>query len=138
VLQELDSEALIASSWPIVQQLRPHLQVEDLVAAWREQRAEGYRAVGAFDAGRCVGFAGFRVQHMLAHGRFLYVDDLVTDADGRGSGVGVRLMAWIADEARRLGCASVQLDSGTQRTGAHAFYFGRGMHITGFHFRSAT
>jgi GNAT superfamily N-acetyltransferase len=83
---------------------------------------------------RCVGFAGFRAQQMLAHGRFLYVDDLVTDEASRGSGVGRQLIEWLQAEARRLGCESLQLDSGTHRHGAHAFYFARGMHIASFHF----
>ena len=139
MLRELDDAAAVASSWPVVRQLRPHLDEAALVAAWQRQRGEGYRAVAAFaDDGRCLGFAGFRLQQMLAHGRFLYCDDLVTDAACRGSGVGRRLLEWMLAEARRLGCASLQLDSGTQRSGAHAFYFGRGMQITSFHFSQPT
>jgi GNAT superfamily N-acetyltransferase len=137
VLQELDTAERVASAWPVVRQLRPHLDESALVAAWQRQREEGYRALGAFDDdGACRGFAGFRVQQMLAHGRFLYVDDLVTDEAVRGSGVGRRMMDWLQDEARRLGCASLQLDSGVQRHAAHGFYFARGLHITGYHFRT--
>lgn len=135
-VRPLDGDEAIASAWPVVRQLRPHLDAGDLVAAWQRQYAEGYRAVGAFDAERrCIGFAGYRVQHMLAHGRFLYVDDLVTDEAGRGGGVGTRLIDWLIGESRRLGCDSLQLDSGTQRIGAHGFYFARGLHICSFHFR---
>lgn len=136
IVQELDSEERIAAAWPVVQQLRPHLDRGDLVAAWQRQRAEGYRAVGAFHEAQCVGFAGFRVQHMLAHGRLLYVDDLVTDEASRGGGVGRQLLDWLKGEARRLGCDSLQLDSGVHRIGAHAFYFAHGMHIASFHFTS--
>lgn len=130
----LDTADAVASAWPVVQQLRPHLDQGDLVAAWQRQQAEGYRAVGLFVDGRCVGFAGFRLQHMLAHGRQLYVDDLVTEQAGRGSGAGTRLLDWLKGEAQRLDCDSLQLDSGIHRSGAHAFYFARGMHISSFHF----
>jgi GNAT superfamily N-acetyltransferase len=81
-----------------------------------------------------MGFAGYRIQHMLAHGRFLYVDDLVTDVAVRGRGFGRILLDWLDAEALREGCAGLQLDSGTQRLEAHAFYFARGLRVTSFHF----
>jgi GNAT superfamily N-acetyltransferase len=117
-----------------VQQLRPQLDRGDLVAAVQRQRVEGYRAVGAYAEGVCVAFAGYRIQHMLAHGRLLYVDDLVTDAAERGGGYGKALLAWLVEEAQREGCAAFQLDSGTQRLEAHAFYFRQGLRISAFHF----
>jgi GNAT superfamily N-acetyltransferase len=40
----------------------------------------------------------------------------------RGSGLGAAMMAWAIDEARRRGCALVQLTSDKSRTGAHRFY----------------
>lgn len=134
-IRRLDDTAAIASAWPVVRQLRPHLDQADLVAAWQVQQAEGFRAVGLFEDGVCRAFAGYRIQHMLAHGRILYVDDLVSDEAARGSGLGTRLMDWLIDEARREDCASLQLDSGTQRLGAHGFYFARGLHISAFHFK---
>jgi GNAT superfamily N-acetyltransferase len=133
-LQELDTPELLAAAWPVVHQLRPHLDCDALVAAWQRQAPEGYRAVGLFIDGQCLGFAGFRLQHMLAHGRFLYVDDLVTDAAQRGSGIGSRLLDWLKAEAVRLGCASLQLDSGTHRFAAHGFYFAHRLHVSSFHF----
>ena len=133
-IRRLESAEAIASAWPVVCQLRPHLDQGDLVGAWQRQQAEGYQAIGLFVEGRCVGFAGYRLQHMLAHGRSLYVDDLVTDESERGGGLGTRLIDWLQGEAQRLGCDSLQLDSGTQRIGAHGFYFARGMHISAFHF----
>jgi GNAT superfamily N-acetyltransferase len=43
-------------------------------------------------------------------------------ADQRGSGLGAAMMRWAIDEARRRGCALVQLTSDKKRTGAHRFY----------------
>jgi len=44
----------------------------------------------------------------------------------RGSGIGGALIAWAIDEARRRGCALVQLTSDKQRADAHRFYSGFG------------
>ena len=43
-------------------------------------------------------------------------------ASQRGRGLGAALIGWAVDEARRRGCALVQLTSSTSRTDAHRFY----------------
>jgi GNAT superfamily N-acetyltransferase len=40
----------------------------------------------------------------------------------RGSGLGAAMMEWAIDEARKRGCALVQLTSDKSRTDAHRFY----------------
>lgn len=136
-VRELASDDDIALAYPVVQQLRPHLDRGDLIGAVNRQRREGFRCAGLFVEGVCLGFAGFRIQHMLAHGRILYVDDLVTEQNEHGSGYGTRLIKWLIGLARAEGCDSLQLDSGCHRTEAHAFYFRRGLRIKSFHFSIA-
>ncbi len=101
------------------------------------QRPQGYRLVGAFsDDGRCQGVAGFRLLHNLAWGDCLYVDDLSTLPEGRRQGHARALLDWCADEARRLGCDELHLDSGVgpEREDAHRLYFNSGLRITSYHF----
>jgi GNAT superfamily N-acetyltransferase len=102
------------------------------------QRAEGYRLVGSFDdaADHAVAVAGFRTGHNLAWGSYLYVDDLITLPAFRGRGHADALMRWLFDEARRLGCDQLHLDSGTHRRDAHRFYFKHELAISSFHFNS--
>jgi GNAT superfamily N-acetyltransferase len=102
------------------------------------QRGEGYRLVGAFEDGtkEGVAVAGFRVGHMLAWGRFLYVDDLSTLSAARRRGHGRALLEWLTEEARRLGCEQLHLDSGVgpDRFDAHRLYLNVGLAITSHHF----
>jgi GNAT superfamily N-acetyltransferase len=103
------------------------------------QRPEGYRLVGAFDEAapeRCLAVAGFRELHNLAWGHVIYVDDLSTHPDGRRRGYGRALLEWCAEEARRLGCDALHLDSGVEanRLDAHRLYLNTGMRITSYHF----
>jgi len=58
----------------------------------------------------------------------------VTAEGQRGKHYGETLMAWMERRARDEGCETFSLDSGTQRTGAHKFYFRLGLPITSFHF----
>ena len=101
------------------------------------QRPEGYRLVGVFeDDGRCTAAAGFRVIRNLASGDCLYVDDLSTLPDARRRGHGRALIEWCLDEATRLGCDELHLDSGVgpDREAAHRLYFSLGLRITSYHF----
>ncbi|UNK58957.1 GNAT family N-acetyltransferase [Pseudoxanthomonas daejeonensis] len=135
-IREATDEATLRAAWPVVAQLRPHLDEESFVAAAVRQQAEGWKATVLYDAGVPRAFAGWRVQEMLAHGRFLYIDDLVTDARTRSAGHGKALLDWLKEQARRLDCTSLQLDSGTQRIDAHAFYLRERLRITSFHFKA--
>jgi hypothetical protein len=44
-------------------------------------------------------------------------------------------MEHLQELARAAGCEAYTLDSGTQRTQAHKFYFREGMVVSSFHFR---
>ena len=136
-VREVSTEEELRAVSPVVIQLRTHLDEEELVAAVGRMRREGYRLIAAYDddrGGEPVGAAGFRVHEMLAYGKLLYVDDLVTAENARSGGVGKALLGWLEGEARRAGCTGLHLDSGVQRARAHRFYFREGMAIYNFHF----
>ncbi|UIJ63782.1 GNAT family N-acetyltransferase [Amycolatopsis acidiphila] len=56
-------------------------------------------------------------------------------SDRRGDGLGAVLMKWAVEEARRRGCALVQLTSDASRTGAHRFYLRLGFEQSHFGFK---
>lgn len=120
--------------------LRTELVDEDsFVRAVDEiQRPEGYRLVGVFEDGgsEAMAVAGFRTGHSLAWGHYLYVDDLSTLPEARRRGHGRALLDWLLDEARRLGCDQLHLDSGVglDRADAHRLYLNAGMVIYAHHF----
>ena len=64
------------------------------------------------------------------------MDDLSTLPAGRRRGHARALLGWLADEAKRLGCDELHLDSGVgaNRLDAHRLYLNTGMRITSFHF----
>jgi GNAT superfamily N-acetyltransferase len=123
--------------------LRSHLKDRDrfIEVVNGRQRQEGYRLVAALppNGEPAAAVAGFRTSHNLASGFALYVDDLGTAPDARRRGLAGRLMTWMREEAERLGCDSLQLDSavGPERTDAHRLYFNKGLAVVAFHFATA-
>ena len=133
-IRPLADAAQIRAAWPLVSQLRPHLDADALVAQLQRQLAAGFRAHVLYDGGEPRAYAGWRVHENLVYGLHMYVDDLVTDERVRSRGHGRAMLDWLKAEATRLGCARLTLDSGTHRKDAHAFYLREGLRIEAFHF----
>lgn len=133
-IRALTSDTAIRAAWPLIAQLRPHLDVDALAAQLQRQFAEGFRANVLYDDGTPRAYAGWRVHENLVYGPHMYVDDLVTDETVRSRGYGKAMLDWLKLEAKRLGCSKLQLDSGTFRKDAHAFYLREGLRIEAFHF----
>ena len=117
-----------------------HVQLRaDAAEAYRERMAaifaHGGRMVVAVKDAEVHGLAVWRVYENTALGLHLHVDDLVTARGQRSAGIGAALLAWLERRARASGCAALTLESGTQRSQAHRFYFREGMSIGGFSFR---
>jgi GNAT superfamily N-acetyltransferase len=124
----------IQRCFPVMHQLRPHLVEAEFVQRIRHQESQQYRLVRLEENGDVKAVGGFRLGDNLAWGRFLYVDDLVTNEGDRSQGYGRALFDWLVDYANAQGCQQLCLDSGVQRFGAHRFYMNRGMAIRSHHF----
>ena len=120
--------------FPVMSQLRPHLKSATFVEQVRRQQERGYHLAYVEEDGQIRTTAGFRIEENLAHGRHLYVDDLVTDTETRSRGCGAFMLNWLAEHARQHDCNILDLDSGVQRSRAHRFYFTQDLQITSYHF----
>jgi GNAT superfamily N-acetyltransferase len=125
----------IRRCFPVMHQLRTHLEAAEFVPTIRRQQEGGYRLAYLEDDGEVPAVAGYRVMDNLYSGRVLYVDDLATDAAVRSRGHGGRLFDWLVERAREDGCRTLELDSGVQRFDAHRFYLLKRMVIASHHFR---
>ena len=139
VIEITDARGAIATDpWleraeAVHRQLRTALPA-DYRAKMQRVFAGGGRMIVAAEGDAVRGLAVWRVHENTAIGVHLYVDDLVTDAGQRSRGVGHVLMQWLEQRARELSCVALVLDSGTQRTRAHRFYFREGMVVVCFNF----
>ena len=136
--RQLDDPATILTAFPVMQELRPHLQDAQLFTAQIErQRTQGYRLLAAYKHNEILGLAGYRLQENLIYGEFIYVDDLVVTARLQRSGVGGELLEAVRQEAIGSGCAHFVLDTGLHMALAQRFYFRHGLLARGMHFVEA-
>ena len=97
-------------------------------------QAEGYHLAYTLENNEIVALAGYRVYTNLFMGKHLYVDDLVTSNKFRSKGYGEKMIRWLREKAKKYECDYFHLDSGTQRSRAHKFYFMQGLSIASYHF----
>jgi GNAT superfamily N-acetyltransferase len=119
---------------PVLRELRTALTEEEIVRRVQLQIDQGYCLVCVQIGESVQSVAGYRMMQNLHYGKFLYVDDLVTRADGKRNGFAGRLLDWLWEQARDQGCSALVLDSGVQRFEAHRFYLQHRMDIVAHHF----
>jgi len=117
--------------------LRPHLSDAQFFEQVKRQQSDGYFLAFLEDGGAVKALAGFRLGEMLYSGRYLYVDDLVTDENERSKGYGDALFDWLVNHAKEQNCQQFRLDSGVQRFDAHRFYLRKRMRISAYNFTLA-
>ncbi|MEH1851983.1 MAG: GNAT family N-acetyltransferase [Nostoc sp.] len=133
-IQLAESDFQILGCFPVIYQLRPHLEQTKFVEEVRYQMKEGYKLAFLEVEKQAVAVAGFRIYNCLSSGKFLYIDDLVVDELKRSHSYGKQLFQWLIEYARNHDCKHLSLDSGVQRFAAHRFYLMQRMSITSHHF----
>lgn len=127
-------EAEVRRCFKAFKELRPHLKSEEeFVERWRAQTGEGYRLVYIQDGDAVPAAAGYRFLRTMAWGHILYIDDLVAVASRHRTGLGSAILQHLQEEARRLGCDAVHLDTGYQRHLAHRAYLRNGFRLDCHH-----
>jgi len=134
-IEKITTLKQIQSCYSVMRQLRPHLTDEQaFIEQVERQFAQGYKLVSYQEDGKIKALVGFRFMELLAWGKVLYIDDLITDSETRKSGHGGKLLKWVIEQAKTENCDQVHLDSGPQRHDAHRLYLNHGFKIVAHHF----
>ena len=131
-IAEVDSDLEIVGSLLI--QLRPSYDLRTIIAQIKDQQKRGYTVAYIGDDGQAICAAGFVIETRLAWGKHMYIEDIVTDANRRSSGLGKVMLDWLKSHAQKNDCEQIHLDSGVQNFSAHRFYLREGFNIASHHF----
>ena len=130
-----ETRAEIAATWPVMHQLRPHLDAEAyLHQVLRLQAERDFKLARMMVDGKIVAVAGLRFGEWLHGGPYLEIEDFVTGEDCRSRGHGAAFFDWIVALGRQAGCRHLRLTSGVQRAAAHRFYLRKGMVQQAYYF----
>jgi GNAT superfamily N-acetyltransferase len=114
----------------LFKELRPHLKDnQDFVNRVSQQMNEGYKLFVITEEKQKVAGIGFRLLNMLAQGKVLYIDDLITISNGRNHGYGRSLLEYAISFAKEVDCNAVHLDTGFTRYDAHKLYLKMGFKL---------
>jgi GNAT superfamily N-acetyltransferase len=133
---ELNTEAALEQGFSVLSELREDLTLQNYLFLFAEaKRQNNYRLVGILEAGKVVAVMGYRILFDFAHGKHLYIDDLVVTKDLRSSGLGGHLLEFAEREAHRHECAKLRLCTGIDRLDAQRFYESNGWEQKSFAFK---
>ena len=121
-IRELEAVDEWREAFPVIVQLRTHLDEEEFVKYVGEMREQNYRLFALRTNGETVALAGVRLSTNMYYGRHLWVDELVTDEGHRSQGHGLQLLRFLEQWASEHDCETLALSSGLQREDAHRFY----------------
>ena len=124
---------------PALQVLWPKYEAAEMIGVIDTTlRPNGYHLVGIVpkegEPAACV--MGYRLQHSLWLGKSFYIVDIATLPEWRGRGYAFHILDWAKNEAERLGCSALHLDSGvgSDRSAAHRLYMAKRYQIGCHHF----
>jgi len=128
------SEQEIANCYPLMAELRPHIQSDEFLPPVRRlAEIAGFQLAYLTD-GEIKAVAGFRISEWLAGGRYLEIEDLVVKSEQRSRGYGSEIFDWLVEHARENNCRQVRLVSRVSRLDAHRFYQRKGMNLEAYYF----
>jgi GNAT superfamily N-acetyltransferase len=123
LIKELDNEQGWKEAYPVMKQLRTHLDESSYLQLVREAaQKENYKMVALYENEKIVAVTGFMPKITLYNGRSIWVCDLVTDVNNRSKGYGETLLNYVHSWSKENGYGLVSLSSGLQRVDAHRFY----------------
>lgn len=93
-----------------------------------------YECIGLYDAEKLIGITGlwYSMKHYI--GKSVEPDHVIIDEGYRGQNLGKQFFNWIYKYTKSKGCEAVELNTYTNNTKSHKFYYNEGFNIYGFHF----
>lgn len=134
-IKHYDTLNELEKCFKLMKVLRPKLATApEFAEQVQRQQESSYRLLGLELNGKVIGLAGYRESENLVHGKFIYVDDLVTDPEMRSQKLGSILLEQISLIAEEKNKVSVVLDTAMANTQAQKFYYREGFLGLGMHF----
>ena len=135
IIKDLETKNMMMDAFPLIHQMYKKMDYKGFEGALDEMILNNnYKMVAGFHDEKMIAISGYWIARMLYCGRYLQASNLVVDENFRGNGVGKKILNYLENKARKLGCDKIVLDSYSENKKSHSLYFGEDFYIRGFHF----
>lgn len=135
VIKDLETKNMMMEAFPLIHQMYKKMDYKAFEGALDEMILNNnYKIVAGFHDEKMIAISGYWIARMLYCGRYLQASNLVVDENFRGNGVGKKILNYLENKARKLGCDKMVLDSYSENKKSHSLYFREEFYIRGFHF----
>jgi GNAT superfamily N-acetyltransferase len=124
----------ILECFDLIQQLVNSIKKNNFLEQVKRKYEYGYKIVRLKKQEKIISIIGIRIYEYFGCGKFLIIDDFVTDKKMRNQGYGKIIFEWVVKYAEEHQCSQIQLDSNIELFKAHKFYMSMGMNISHHHF----
>ncbi len=119
---------------PFIQMLNPNTDKEILIERLNYMKEISYHCVGVYDNGKLIGISGLWILCKFYAGKHIEPDNVIIHPDQRGKHVGEKLMDWIHNYAKEIGCVASELNCYPTNSKGIKFWMNSGYELKGFHF----
>jgi len=120
----------------LTSKLNPETDLEILRKRQIEMfKFENYRCFGVYENEQLLAISSGWITVRLYSGKQLEIDNVIVNPLIQSKGIGSKFIKLIEDWAKENDCMTVELNTYTQNSRSHKFYFNQGYHILGFHFQ---
>jgi len=135
IIKDLETKNVMMDAFPLIHQMYKKMDYKGFESALDEMILNNnYKMVAGFHDEKMIAISGYWIARMLYCGRYLQASNLVVDENFRGCGAGKKILNYLENKARKLGCDKMVLDSYSENKKSHSLYFREDFYIRGFHF----
>jgi len=135
IIKDLETKNVMMDAFPLIHQMYKKMDYKGFESALDEMILNNnYKMVAGFYDEKMIAISGYWIARMLYCGRYLQASNLVVDENFRGRGAGKKILNYLENKARKLGCDKMVLDSYSENKKSHSLYFREDFYIRGFHF----
>ncbi|HDX9577135.1 TPA: GNAT family N-acetyltransferase [Bacillus pseudomycoides] len=122
-VQEIKTEQEFRKAFPVLQQLRQKLSLEEALSLLGKMKEENYRLFALYNSEwEVMSLAGVAICTNFYNKKHVFIYDLVTAEAHRSNGYGEKLLSYIEEWGKENDCSCVVLTSSFPRIDAHRFY----------------
>jgi GNAT superfamily N-acetyltransferase len=121
--------------YPLIEALNPGMQRTLFEERLAEMQANEFNCIGVWLDDKLVACCGFWILIKFYNGRHVEPDNVAVLTEYRNFGLGQKMMDFLHEHAKTLGCNFSELNAYLANNKAHKFYFKDDYKILGFHFR---